>query len=150
MLKFACVVSQFNEKITFGLLSGARNFLQEKGMSPAESDVYYTSGAFEIPLIAQALAKSKRYSGIICLGCVIQGDTAHFEFISLGATLGLIQSMLATDTPITFGILTTYNEDQAIERSQSDLHNKGREAAAACLQAAETLLQIQQFTTFEK
>jgi 6,7-dimethyl-8-ribityllumazine synthase len=81
---------------------------------------------------------------VICLGCVIKGDTAHFEFISLGATVGLMQAMLKTKTPITFGILTTYTDEQATQRSLPDAHNKGQEAAAACLQTLLVLDRIRE------
>jgi len=76
------------------------------------------------------------------LGCVIKGDTAHFEFISLGATMGLMQATLQTEVPITFGIITTYTDEQAIARSRDDAHNKGREAAAACVESLEVLTAI--------
>jgi 6,7-dimethyl-8-ribityllumazine synthase len=143
MLKLALVISRFNEEVTSGLHRGALEYLKEKGIQPSESDVFYAPGAFEIPLIAQKLAKSGRYSGVICLGCVIKGDTAHFEFISLGSTLGIQQSMLATETPISFGILTTYTEEQALARCANDAHNKGREAAAACFETIEVLGKIE-------
>jgi 6,7-dimethyl-8-ribityllumazine synthase len=109
-------------------------------------DVFRAPGAFEIPLLAKKLAKTGRYSGVICLGCVIKGDTAHFEFISLGATIGLMQATLDTEVPITFGILTTYTDEQATVRSRAEgpeaAHNKGREAAAACLDSCLTLRSI--------
>jgi 6,7-dimethyl-8-ribityllumazine synthase len=79
---------------------------------------------------------------VICLGCVIKGDTAHFEFISLGAATGLMQATLATGVPITFGILTTYTDEQALVRSRDDAANKGREAAAACIEALATIEKI--------
>jgi 6,7-dimethyl-8-ribityllumazine synthase len=141
-MKFAFVVSRFNHEVTDGLVEGAKNYLKEKGVILHADDFYYAPGAFEIPLIAQSLAKLKKYSGIICLGSVIKGDTAHFEFISLGATIGIMQSMLTTETPIAFGVLTTYTDEQAQIRSQPDSHNKGREAASACYEAALTLDQI--------
>ena len=89
--------------------------------------------------MAQSLARSGRYDGVVCLGCVIKGDTAHFEFISLGATMGLMQATLQTEVPITSGIITTYTDEQAIARSRDDHHNKGREAAAACVDSLEVL-----------
>ncbi|MFZ9594856.1 MAG: 6,7-dimethyl-8-ribityllumazine synthase [Bdellovibrionia bacterium] len=141
-MRFAVVVSQFNPEVTQGLLQGALDYLKEKNCSLDSRDIFPAPGAFEIPLIAQRLAKTKRYSGVICLGCVIKGDTAHFEFISLGATLGLMQSSLETETPISFGILTTYTDEQAVLRSAQDSHNKGREAAAACFESVQTLSQI--------
>jgi 6,7-dimethyl-8-ribityllumazine synthase len=139
--RLALVVSRFNEDVTGGLRGGALAFLKERGV-PAP-DAFEAPGAFEIPLIAKKLAASRRYDGVICLGCVIKGDTAHFEFISLGATIGLIQASLETEVPVTFGILTTYDEEQAVLRSQDNAANKGREAAAACLDALETLRRIE-------
>ncbi|MGZ3689010.1 MAG: 6,7-dimethyl-8-ribityllumazine synthase [Bdellovibrionota bacterium] len=142
MQRFAVVVSKFNPEVTDGLLEGALSYLREQDVRVDPSDVFRASGAFEIPLIAQTLAKTHRYSGVIGLGCVIKGETAHFEFISLGATLGIQQASLATEVPISFGILTTYNDDQAERRSKPDAENKGREAAAACLETAQLLLAI--------
>jgi 6,7-dimethyl-8-ribityllumazine synthase len=142
--RFAIVVSRFNTDVTEGLLSGARSYLNEQGIFLGDSDIYEAPGAFEIPLLAQTLAMSGQYDGVICLGCVIKGDTAHFEFISLGATVGLMQASLMTQIPLTFGILTTYNEEQAVERSRADAHNKGIEAAAACWESHLTLRRIRQ------
>lgn len=141
-MKFAIVVSKFNEEVTRGLLKGSLEYLREKGIEPSPQDIFEAPGAFEIPLIAQSLARTQRYAGVICLGCVIKGDTAHFEFISLGATLGIIQSSLATETPISFGILTTYTDEQAEARSTQGPHNKGREAAAACYESVQVLNRI--------
>lgn len=141
-MRFAIVVSRFNPEVTSGLLNGALKYLSEKGIEPTPSEIYDAPGAFEIPLLAQALARSGRYSGVICLGCVIKGDTAHFEFISLGATIGIQQAMLQSGVPISFGVLTTYDDEQAIARSRDDAHNKGREAAAACHEAALILAAI--------
>ena len=136
---FALVVSRFNGEFTEGLLRGALAYLHENNIRPAPSDIYYAPGAFEIPLIAKTLAHSGRYRGVICLGCVIKGETAHFEFISLGATFGLMQASLETEVPISFGILTSYSEEQACARSGDNEANKGREAAAACLETANLL-----------
>jgi 6,7-dimethyl-8-ribityllumazine synthase len=130
--RLAILVSRFNTGVTHGLRDGALAWLQENGITDAE--LFEAPGAFELPLMAQSLARTQRYEGVICLGCVIKGDTAHFEFISLGATIGLMQAQLATGVPISFGVLTTYDEEQAIARSRNDAHNKGREAAAACLE----------------
>ncbi|HUP55934.1 MAG TPA: 6,7-dimethyl-8-ribityllumazine synthase, partial [Bdellovibrionota bacterium] len=130
-MRFAIVVSQFNPEVTGGLLKGARAWLAEREVKVAEGDVVRAPGAFELPLIAQTLAKTGRYSGVICLGCVIKGDTAHFEYISLAASVGLLNASLATEVPITFGVLTTYTDEQATARSRDDAHNKGREAAQA-------------------
>ena len=145
-IRLAIAVSRFNAEITAGLLQGARTYLGEHGVQILDDDVVDASGAFELPLIAQALIRTGRYDGVICLGCVIKGDTAHFEFISLGASVGLMTAALATETPIAFGILTTYTEEQAQARSGDDTLNKGREAAAACLDTVLTLSQIQRTT----
>lgn len=140
--RIAVVVSRFNPEVTEGLLLGARKELAERGVPLLEEDIYRAPGAFEIPLIAQTLAECGRYDGVVCLGCVIKGDTAHFEFISLGAAAGLMQATLNTEVPVTFGILTTYTDEQAILRSRDDAANKGREAAAACVETLETLALI--------
>ena len=142
--KFAIIVSRFNAEVTNGLKRGALRFLEDNGVSSELIDLYEAPGAFEIPLIAQRLARSQVYLGVICLGCVIKGDTAHFEFISLGATLGIMQGMLNTEVPISFGILTTYDENQALKRSREDSENKGREAAQACWETSRLLTKIAQ------
>jgi 6,7-dimethyl-8-ribityllumazine synthase len=141
-LRFAVVISRYNEEITGGLLRGALAYLEEQGAPVAKADVHDAPGAFEIPLIAQRLAQTGRYAGVVCLGCVIKGDTAHFEFISLGATVGLMTASLNTGVPITFGVLTTYTDQQAVDRSRDNPENKGREAAAACLESARALARI--------
>ncbi len=140
--RIAIIVSRFNEEVTSGLKRGALAYLAEQEIKVAEGDIYPAPGAFEIPLIAQTLAQSKQYDGVVCLGCVIKGDTAHFEFISLGATIGLMQTTLQSKMPITFGIITTYTDEQAKARSRDDAHNKGREAAAACVETLETMAAI--------
>ena len=139
---FAVVVSRFNQEITMSLLAGTKEYLRENRIEVPDHNVFMAPGAFEIPLIAQKLARTKKYDGVICLGAVIKGDTAHFEFISLAATIGIQQASLETGVPITFGILTTYTEEQAIARSKSNSENKGREAAAACLESCLLLDEI--------
>jgi 6,7-dimethyl-8-ribityllumazine synthase len=140
--RFAIVVSRFNEEVTSGLLRGALAYLGEKSITVAEEHIYPAPGAFEIPLIAQTLARTQKYDGVICLGCVIKGDTAHFEYISQAASTGLMTASLATGIPLAFGILTTYTDEQASLRSRDDAHNKGREAAAACLESHQVLAAI--------
>lgn len=144
--RFAILKSKFNPEVTQGLLEGALHLLKENQITVSHDDLFEVPGAFEIPLIAKKLAQTKRYDGIIALGCVIKGDTAHFEFISLGATLGIQQAILETNTPIAFGILTTYTDEQAEVRAQvSDQglpHNKGQEAALACLESARLLRKL--------
>jgi 6,7-dimethyl-8-ribityllumazine synthase len=132
-MRFAVIMSRFNPEVTEGLLQGALNYL---GSNKLDASVFEAPGAFEIPLLARELARTGKYSGVIALGCVIKGDTAHFEFISLGATIGIQQAALETGVPIAFGILTTYTDEQAIARSRRDAHNKGIEAATACHESA--------------
>lgn len=141
-MKVAILVSKFNEEVTGGLLWGAREVLIEKNIAFDERDLFWLPGAFEIPLIAKKLAKTGRYQAIVALGCVIKGDTAHFEFISLSTTIGIQQVSLETGVPVSFGILTTYTDEQATARSKKDAHNKGREAALAVLESAEILKSI--------
>lgn len=144
-MKCAIIISTFNKEITDGLLKGALTYLsQQSDVKPLQKDhdIFHAPGAFEIPLLAQKLAESKKYDGVICLGCVIKGDTAHFEFISLGATLGIQMATLKTGVPITFGILTTYTEEQAQVRSLDNAENKGKEAAAACIETLRELKKI--------
>lgn len=141
-MRFAIVVSKFNEDVTGGLLRGALGYLKSKKSKTTDKDVFYAPGAFELPLIAKKLAKQKKYDGVICLGCVIKGDTMHFEFISLGATMGILQAGLETNKPVTFGVLTTTTEEQAVLRSRDNKENKGIEAAAACWETAELLKKI--------
>lgn len=138
----AIVVSRFNEEITSGLLRGAKAFLAEQNIEVGPDDIVGAPGAFELPLIAQTLARRQNYDGVICLGSVIKGDTAHFEFISLGASVGIMMAALSTEKPITFGILTTYTDEQAETRSRDDGSNKGREAAFACLETIRAIRAI--------
>lgn len=140
--RIALVVSRFNREVTDGLKEGALEYLAGQGIAAAPEDIHSAPGAFEIPLIAKALAKSGKYDGVVCLGCVTKHETAHFEFVSLGATMGLMQAILETEVPIAFGILTTYDDAQARARSGADANNKGIEAAAACIETLETLAGI--------
>jgi 6,7-dimethyl-8-ribityllumazine synthase len=138
--RIAVLQSEFNDEVTGGLKKGALEVLREHGIREVQE--FRAPGAFEIPLIAKKLARSGRFDGIICLGCVIKGDTAHFEFISLGATVGIQLASLETGVPISFGVLTTYTDEQARVRSSSDSHNKGREAALAVLGTLKVLNSI--------
>jgi len=132
-LRFAIVVSRFNEEITGGLLAGARAALADAGIADDHVTVIDVPGAFEIPLVARGLAASGRFNGVICLGCLIKGDTMHFEYIAAATTQGITDAGLATGIPVTFGVLTTLTEAQAEERASPGPANKGREAAQAVL-----------------
>jgi len=134
--RFAIVVSRFNEEITDGLLQGARERLAEASVSDDSVTIIHVPGAFEIPITAQRLGESGEYDAIVCLGCLIKGDTMHFEYIAEAASHGIMQAASATGVPMAFGVLTTLTEAQAVERSRSGPGNKGREAAAAALEMA--------------
>jgi 6,7-dimethyl-8-ribityllumazine synthase len=136
--RIALIVSQFNPEVTDGLRDGALACLVENGISFSDTDIYSAPGAFEMPLLAKTLAAAG-YDGVVCLGCVIKGETAHFEYISAAASQGLMLAGLETGKPLTFGIVTAYTDEQALQRSRPDEHNKGREAALACLQALAEL-----------
>jgi 6,7-dimethyl-8-ribityllumazine synthase len=140
--RMALVTSHFNEQVTGGLKHGALKYLKEQGISVDPSHMFSAPGAFEIPLIAQTIAKTGKFDGIVCLGCVTKHETAHFEFVSLGATMGLMQAILATNVPMAFGILTTYTDEQAKARSSADANNKGIEAAAAVVETLEAMAKI--------
>jgi len=133
-LRFALVVSRFHEPITVRLLVGARDALKKCGAEESNIAEVWVPGAWEIPLACQALAKSGRYDALICLGCVIRGETAHFEFVAGEASHGVAQVSLTTGVPIGFGLLTTETLDQAIERSGGTEGNKGSEAALAAIE----------------
>jgi len=142
MIRVALIVSRFNEEVTGGLAQGARDVLRENGITDWKE--LSAPGAFELPLLAKTLALSGQVDGVICLGCVIKGDTAHFEFISLGTAIGIQQASLETGIPISFGVLTTYTDVQAVVRSRDDVHNKGREAALAMLESIRLIRQIRE------
>jgi 6,7-dimethyl-8-ribityllumazine synthase len=142
--RLAIVSSRFNAEIVDGLLAGALAALAEDGLAVPPADRFTAEGAFELPLLARSLAGCGRYDGVICLGCVIKGDTAHFEFIGLAASLGIMAVSLTSGIPIAFGVLTTYTEEQARLRSADDGDNKGREAARACIECARTLARLRQ------
>jgi len=135
--RFAIVVSRFNEEITEGLLQGARERLAEASVPDDSVTIIHVPGAFEIPIAAQRLGESGEYDAIVCLGCLIKGDTMHFEYIAEAASHGIMQAASATGIPMAFGVLTTLTEEQAVERSRSGPDNKGREAAAAALEMAK-------------
>jgi 6,7-dimethyl-8-ribityllumazine synthase len=142
VFRFAVVVSRFNEEITEGLLRGALEFFAEQSIPTEAVKIFRVPGAFEIPLVAKRLAESGDYDAIVCLGCLIKGDTMHFEYIADAASHGIAQAATATGIPMAFGVLTTMTEEQAVERSGTGAGNKGREAAAAALEMATLFRQL--------
>jgi 6,7-dimethyl-8-ribityllumazine synthase len=139
--RFALVVARFNPEITGGLLAGAREALSEAGVSDDDVTVVRVPGAFELPIAAQRLAESGRFDAVVCLGCLIKGDTMHFEYIAEAATRGIAEIGLATGVPVTFGVLTTLTDEQAEIRARPGDGNKGREAALAAVEMT-TLLRV--------
>ena len=144
--RFAIVVSRFNEEITDGLLRGAREVFSEASIRDEDLTIVRVPGAFEIPIAAQRLAESGDYDAIVCLGCLIKGDTMHFEYIAEAASHGIVQAAAATGIPMAFGVLTTMTEEQAVERSGTGPGNKGREAAAAAMEMATLFRRLDEGT----
>ncbi|OGS43814.1 MAG: 6,7-dimethyl-8-ribityllumazine synthase [Elusimicrobia bacterium RIFOXYD2_FULL_34_15] len=135
-LKFAIVVSRFNEFITSKLLSGCLDSLKRHDADDKNIDIVWVPGSFEIPFFASKLASSKKYDAVICLGAVIKGDTPHFDYIASEVTKGIASTGLKTGIPIIFGVLTTENLEQAIERAGTKSGNKGAEAANMAMEMA--------------
>ncbi|WP_425801622.1 6,7-dimethyl-8-ribityllumazine synthase [Desulfitobacterium sp. Sab5] len=138
-LKFGVVVARFNEFITGKLVSGALDALYRHGATEEDVEIVWVPGAFEIPLIAQKMAESKRYDAVICLGAVIRGATPHFEYVSAEVSKGVANVGLATRTPVIFGVLTTDSIEQAIERAGTKGGNKGFDAAVTAIETANLL-----------
>ena len=135
--RFALVVSRFNEAITSRLLDGARAALVEAGAASDRIAVYMVPGAFELPQAARCAAETGQYEAIVCLGCVIRGETPHFEYISAAVAHGLMEASGETGVPMAFGVLTTDTWEQAEARAGEGRDNKGFEAAAAALEMAD-------------
>jgi len=140
--RFAVVVSRFNEEITGGLLEGALDTLEQAEVSSDDITVVRVPGAFEIPLAAMRLAETGQFDAVVTIGCLIKGDTMHFEYIAAACSQGIVQASTATGVPIAFGVLTTLTEEQAMARSEPGPDNKGREAALAAIEMATLLQQL--------
>ena len=138
-LKFALVVSRFNEFISKKLLEGAQDALVRHDVASDNIDIAWVPGAFEIPLIAKKLAQSKKYDAVICLGAVIRGNTPHFDYIAAEVSKGIAAVNLETGVPTTFGVLTTENIEQAVERAGTKEGNKGFEAAMNAIEMANLI-----------
>ena len=138
-LKFGLVVSRFNDFITTKLLEGAQDALLRHGVKQEDIDIARVPGAFEIPLIAQRLAQTKKYDAIVCLGAVIRGGTPHFEYIAAEVSKGIAKVGLDSGLPVTFGVITADTLEQAIERAGTKQGNKGFEAAVDAIEMASLL-----------
>lgn len=141
-VKIAIVVSRFNAFVTEKLLDGALQTLLAQGVADNDITVAWVPGAFELPLVCKKLAKSGEYDAILALGCVIQGETDHYDYVCQGVTEGIMRTMLKTDIPILFGVLTTQSVDLALARADVTRHgNKGSDVALAALEMVNLLRQ---------
>ncbi|MDE6138106.1 MAG: 6,7-dimethyl-8-ribityllumazine synthase [Candidatus Gastranaerophilales bacterium] len=134
--KFCIIIARFNDFIGSKLLDGAVDELKRHGVNPENIDVVKVPGAFEIPVIAQKCAKSGRYNAVITLGAVIKGSTSHYDYVCAEVSKGVAQVSLQTGVPVIFGVLTTDNIEQAIERAGTKAGNKGSDAAKAAIEMA--------------
>ena len=134
--RFAIIVSSFNSEITDGLLKGAREALTEAAVADEDVTIVRVPGAFEIPIAALELGASGEFNAVICLGCLIKGDTMHFEYIASAACHGISDAASSTGVPMALGVITTLTEEQARERAADGPGNKGREAAEAAVEMA--------------
>ncbi len=140
--KFAIVASRFNDFIVSHLIDGALDILKRHGVKEEHVNIIRAPGAFELPKITKLVAQSKKFDGVICLGALIKGETYHFDVLSNEVTKGLAQLNLELEVPISFGILTTENIEQSIERAGTKSGNKGAEAAMTCLEMIDLCRQM--------
>lgn len=143
-IKIGIIVSRFNDFITQKLLDGALEGLRSHGSEEDDVTVIRVPGAFEIPLLADRMAASGKYDALVCLGAVIRGDTPHFEYVSESVTRGIGEAIARYRIPMGFGVLTTNNVEQAMERSGSKDANKGYEAALTALEMVDVIRRLSQ------
>jgi 6,7-dimethyl-8-ribityllumazine synthase len=141
-LTIGIVVSRFNELITERLLEGALDALRRHGGNVETVEIARVPGAWEMPLIARTMAQSGRFAAIVCLGCVIQGSTDHYDYVCAQTAAGVLRAGLDSGVPVTFGVLTTDNLEQALERAGSKAGNKGADALLAALEMANLMKQL--------
>ena len=142
--KFGIIVGRFNEFIGSKLLDGAIDALKRHGASEDNIEIAWAPGAFEIPLVAKKMAKSKKYDAIICLGAIIRGATPHFDYVSSEVSKGIAHVMLETEVPVIFGILTTDSIEQAIERAGTKSGNKGFDVAVTAIEMVNLIKTIEE------
>lgn len=142
--RFAIVVSRYHDFVTGRLESGALAALAAAGADPARLAVVRVPGAFEIPIAAQHAAESGRFDAIVCLGCLIRGETPHFEYIASAVSQGLTAAAAATRVPIAFGVLTTNSVEEALERAADGRSNKGWEAASAAIEMVNVVARLRE------
>jgi len=141
-LRFGIVIGRFNEFISGKLLAGCLDGLKRHGAEEEQIDVVWSPGSFEIPLLAKRLATSNKYDAVICLGAVIRGATPHFDYVAAEVSKGVAHVGLDTGVPVIFGVLTTDNIEQAIERAGTKSGNKGFDAALAAMEMANLMKEI--------
>jgi len=146
-LRFALVVSKYHDFVTDRLQAGALDALAAAGVAPRDITIVRVPGAFEIPLAAQHAAASGQFDAIVCLGCVIRGETPHFDYICSAVAHGLTDASGGTGVPMAFGVLTTNSIEEALARAGDGPGNKGREAAIAAIEMAEVVAQLARPTT---
>lgn len=146
-IKVGIVTSRFNEFITSKLLSGAMDALLRHDVREEDVHVAWVPGAFEIPLIASKMAKSGRYDAVICLGAVIRGSTSHYDYVCNEASKGIAAVSLETGVPVMFGVLTTENIEQAIERAGTKAGNKGYECAEGAIEMVNLIRELEKVNT---
>jgi len=140
--RFALVAARFNQFVVEHLVAGAQDGLKRHGVGDDAVDLVWVPGSYEIPLVAQRLAASRKYAAVICLGAIIRGDTDHYEHVASGAAKGVAQAALATGVPVIFGILTCDTLEQAINRAGAKAGNKGFEAALTAIEMVNLLRQL--------
>ena len=145
-LRFAVVVSRFNSFITERLVGGAMDALRRTGAAEDMIDVVKVPGSWEVPLVAGELARQHRYDAVICLACVIRGETPHFDYVAAEAAKGVAHVSADTGVPVAFGVLTTNTLEQAIDRAGAKGGNKGFDAAMTAVEMANLLLALRQVT----
>jgi 6,7-dimethyl-8-ribityllumazine synthase len=141
-LTFGIVAARFNDFITSRLLDGALDALQRHGVAESDIEIVKVPGSYEIPLAAKMMARSKKYSAVICLGAVIRGATPHFEYVSAEVSKGVAAVSMETGLPVIFGVLTTDTIEQAIERAGTKSGNKGWDAAISAIEMANVMKQM--------
>jgi 6,7-dimethyl-8-ribityllumazine synthase len=141
-LKFGIVIARFNEFISGKLLAGCLDGLKRHGADEKDIDLVWSPGSFEIPLLAKKLAKSGKYHAVICLGAVIRGATPHFDYVAAEVSKGVASVGLESEIPVIFGVLTTDNIEQAIERAGTKGGNKGFDAALSAIEMINLLKEI--------
>ena len=141
-MRVAIVVSRFNDFVTGRLLDGARAALADAGVAADDVEVLHVPGAFEISMAAQRVAETGKVDAVVCLGCLIRGETPHFEYIASACAHGITAAAASTGVPMSFGVLTTNSAEEALERAAAGPSNKGREAADAAVEMARLFARL--------